>query len=713
MRAENEVFDELEALCALPGYLHVIAYFCQRDTSIVYDKEITPKDLVRLYNTSKRLLRTEISTLVGLVAKVEITLSQPDPDSMQTMITRTEALLEEMHEVLAAPLRAPKDPALMAGGRRAPSDGAMLREPIFYSGESAYEFQYRDFAREKYSRDAEWLERNFGFCVDDAVEVASGAMTLVNDQLGQWMRDSKDADPDSWNWLPIYRMRVEDLAIRSGLESTVVAAVLRAFSCRCGNSFNSAFNRLSEFNATDARPFLGIDEEEFILFLPQAFGESIYDSPFYWMLADDSYRDQATHHRGLFAEEFSAARLAAVFGESRVHKNVIIATAGGDRLGEIDVLVIFANRAMIVQTKSKRLTIAARKGSDQAVRSDFAKGIQAAFDQGVSCAKLLREGKELLIKSDGTRLTPTIPITDIFLFCAVSDSYPALAQQAWHLLNSGETIAGVAVPLVLDVFLLDVLCEILSRPLYFLGYVDSRARMADSVVASHEIAALGFFLKTTFPSVGKDLYALNDDTAIDVNIAMTARRTAISGARVPPGLLVALSLPKLERLMSDIERMEEAATVDFMILLLSMGIRSIEDFAQAYDQMFSTHVDLPTRDITLHLNDSGITIHLNSLPNEEALDLLHAHCERRKYLARATSWYGIGVSPPNGDFRFGVKLDFPWLHSVELDADTAGMRKGFRSFAAAGAASLRTRKIGRNEPCPCGSGKKYKKCCMV
>ena len=22
-------------------------------------------------------------------------------------------------------------------------------------------------------------------------------------------------------------------------------------------------------------------------------------------------------------------------------------------------------------------------------------------------------------------------------------------------------------------------------------------------------------------------------------------------------------------------------------------------------------------------------------------------------------------------------------------------------------------KIGRNEPCPCGSGKKYKKCCML
>ena len=26
-------------------------------------------------------------------------------------------------------------------------------------------------------------------------------------------------------------------------------------------------------------------------------------------------------------------------------------------------------------------------------------------------------------------------------------------------------------------------------------------------------------------------------------------------------------------------------------------------------------------------------------------------------------------------------------------------------------ATIRTQKIGRNDPCPCGSGKKYKKCC--
>jgi uncharacterized protein YecA (UPF0149 family) len=24
-----------------------------------------------------------------------------------------------------------------------------------------------------------------------------------------------------------------------------------------------------------------------------------------------------------------------------------------------------------------------------------------------------------------------------------------------------------------------------------------------------------------------------------------------------------------------------------------------------------------------------------------------------------------------------------------------------------------TKKVGRNDPCPCGSGKKYKKCCRL
>lgn len=42
-----------------------------------------------------------------------------------------------------------------------------------------------------------------------------------------------------------------------------------------------------------------------------------------------------------------------------------------------------------------------------------------------------------------------------------------------------------------------------------------------------------------------------------------------------------------------------------------------------------------------------------------------------------------------------------------FDASTAGRRPGERM----GPIVRDTPKVGRNEPCPCGSGKKYKKCC--
>ena len=52
----------------------------------------------------------------------------------------------------------------------------------------------------------------------------------------------------------------------------------------------------------------------------------------------------------------------------------------------------------------------------------------------------------------------------------------------------------------------------------------------------------------------------------------------------------------------------------------------------------------------------------------------------------------------------GIPLD-------QLPAVTEPARQEHEPLLAA-AASAVNRKIGRNEPCPCGSGKKYKKCCL-
>ena len=52
-----------------------------------------------------------------------------------------------------------------------------------------------------------------------------------------------------------------------------------------------------------------------------------------------------------------------------------------------------------------------------------------------------------------------------------------------------------------------------------------------------------------------------------------------------------------------------------------------------------------------------------------------------------------------------------WKYSIELDADQPEDVNDLELLLNPPKTVIAEKKIGRNEPCPCGSGKKYKKCC--
>src|SRR6266403_1552215 len=172
MRPEQEIFDELARLCISPGYVHAIAYFCFRDSVVRFAGEMTAEDLRHLFSPS-HLIRTEIATLVGLLMKSDINYALPDPGVLQQYLDQTEALLEELHQAIARSCFAGFDlQQAVENGLNPFSRGEALREPIFYSGESAYSFQYRDLSPRKYAADSEWLKANKGFSMDAARDVA-------------------------------------------------------------------------------------------------------------------------------------------------------------------------------------------------------------------------------------------------------------------------------------------------------------------------------------------------------------------------------------------------------------------------------------------------------------------------------------------------------------------------------------------------------------
>ncbi len=144
-------------------------------------------------------------------------------------------------------------------------------------------------------------------------------------------------------------------------------------------------------------------------------------------------------HRGSFTEEFAFERLKRVFGENLVFKNIDIFDSK-KKVGEIDVLVVFAGRAIVLQAKSKKLTIEARKGNDLSLRNDFKKAIQDSYDQAFDCSIFLSDSQYKLFSADGMELKIYRKFEEIYPVCLVSDHYPALTFQSTQFLQQNKSV---------------------------------------------------------------------------------------------------------------------------------------------------------------------------------------------------------------------------------------------------------------------------------
>ena len=97
MRNEAEVFADLRVLCRSSGYVHALANICFRDNIVRYSGQMRPKDMLPMFSFD-RLIRTEISTLIGLMIQGEMDWTRPSPYVVQEQMDSTDSLLKELHE---------------------------------------------------------------------------------------------------------------------------------------------------------------------------------------------------------------------------------------------------------------------------------------------------------------------------------------------------------------------------------------------------------------------------------------------------------------------------------------------------------------------------------------------------------------------------------------------------------------------------------------
>lgn len=717
--SEQELFDELEVLCKSPGYLHAIAYFCFRDNTIQYAREEMAVDDVMQQFSMERLVRTEISTLIGLACKGDLDISLPGPQKIQQYIDKTESLLQDIHKAMMPPLEKIFDKNKIGDPDFNPfRTGEALRESIFYGGEAAYNFQYRDLSTIKYQDDSEWFLDNKGYSIEQAENVVSALLQLQNDKITDLIPSLIEKHPEEWSQLPGFIFSTEELAEASSIDFEVSKSLIESFVAPT-NIDKNQFTALDDFNPLNAYPIIKINENEYILFQNYSLLEALYETPFFWFNDDENYKVKARENRGIFTEKFSEERLKIVFGENRVFTNIDIYKDKKTKIGEIDVLVVFSNRAIVLQAKSKKLTIAARKGNDNCLQDDFKKAVQDAYDQAYLCSEFLNNDSCRLVDSSGEELIIDRNFREIYPFCVVSDHYPALSFQARQFLKY-KTTEKIKAPFIMDVFLLDVMTEMLQSPLHFLSYINRRVEYSEKILSNHELTILSYHLKQNL-WIDNDvsMIQLGDDIGADLDLAMLTRRNGAPGIDTPDGILTKYKDTTFGQLIDEIDSLDDPATIDLGFMLLSLSGDTIEQINDGIEQLCYLHKkDGRSHDLTLGIDagKTGLTIHCNSDEVDVAGLRLQNHCDKRKYALKAKTWFGLCIDPHSKKVKFGLELDFDWKQSDKMDEVTKNLPKP-QNLKNGGRLNFKTkkrrgRKIGRNEPCPCGGGKKYKKCCI-
>lgn len=659
MRPENEIFEDLAALCRSPGYVHALAAISLRSSIVIVDRELTAETMSSLYSPF-RLIPTEINALVGLMMRDRISFDIPEIGVVSEYVRQTNNLLEELHETIIETGTKVIFAAIASENLSNPFvTGDVLREIIFYGGMSAYAFQYRDMAPMKYAADAEWLAANKGLRVDACHAVCRTVVEILQARVVQTLDETSSMSTETSTVLPGFTFSSSEVAARGNLNTTDVRAVLDAFSLPIDQR-NYTFTSLHCFNIAYAYPLIRKSADEYVLLQHYALPEAFYNTPFYWMLDDKAYADQALRNRGEFTEAFAYQTLTRLFGSSHVFRNVDVRKSRHEILGEIDVLVLYGDQAIVLQAKSKMLTLEARSGNETELRRDFKAAVQSAADQATQCAGAILLEEVELRSRDGRSIPSTDGVREILPVCVVSDHYPALAFQASQFLTT-PSIDHIARVLTIDLFALDAMAELLASPLRFISYLHLRSRCGAKLVFGHENTPLGYHLKNNLWLEDQtDMLVLQDDVSTDVDIAMAVRRDGLPGTAIPDGILTRLTNSLVGTLIAELERQPNPAAIRLGLLLLELSEHTVTKVSDAISATVAkTQQDGNLHDATVRLSeaDSGITFHCAARSDEDAEAGLQHHCAYRKRIHRACQWFGVALRVDGSLQLVGALID--------------------------------------------------------
>lgn len=660
----QKILNDLEKLCQTSDYIHIIAFFCYKNDSILFSSE-TKTIISEIRNEEYWLIRKEISLLIGLMVKTNISLSLPSHSKFSKLIKKTIKLLSNLRNALSERTQKSfwKDPI----NNNPFNSGEFWESELFYSPDTSFDFQYLEFAKERYSKDEEWFLERKGYSPVQLYNVLKNIKDIQQVKSKFLLSQEFKDNPNKYQYefLSIFTFSIQDLIIKTKSSAKIISLILTDF-CIKNEKVNSFFSHFSDINQSHFYPIIQLSNDEFVLLQYYNLCEAFYEKPSHEMLQDSNYK-KASQNRGDFLEELLLAQLSKIFPQKNLFPNCILWQNKQKMIGEIDLLITYANKAVIFQAKSKRLTKEAKKGNKDFLLADFKESTTASYNQALRCAKSLMNDQYKITDKFGSLINLERNFEEIFIFCIVSDYYPLLSHQIRHFLKY-EKNEVIKPPIGVELFSLDMLCEFLKTPLLFLDYLNQREKIYDRLTFNREDEVLSFYLERGLNlNTEVNFFALDESCADKLYIGMQARRGEIPVSFEPKELTLRFTEGFYGEVVTQLSIVEDKNALDFGILLLDLDKQIIEKINKGFLHILKlNYLDNRLVDLSITSESWGMTIYINSPTEAEPIERLKFHSEIKKYYQKVQKWFGIIVNPTVRQLEFFV-LNVPWEKDEEFE----------------------------------------------
>ena len=708
-RSGSAIIGELKRLTQEDGFIYT---YCHMVLQALW---ISPNEVADI-DWNQRLNVQELSLLLGLMVKCPLKLTfPPSEEKANQQATIASRLLEELHGThsfsrLEASAWGQADVQYWANKVGNCYDdwmdsGRGMVEPIFYGEDGAYDFQYLEMAEKKYRNDKQWIREHLGTSWKSILNIAEQLKGLAQLRAGQ-IHTASTFQEMSLQCLAVFLFSPEDIG---NVNQDAVASFLDAFALTPGEA-NKEFLHIGAYNAVHSHPVIRLKDNRFFLPIFFNLARSIYESPFYWMLSDKKYKETGLRNRGDATEEIATELLTRAFGDENVHRGVKIRNQNQD-VTDIDVLAIAGNKAVIVQSKSKKLTMASRGGDGESLKVDFQEAVQDAYGQALLSRKALLEASSTLTIQDAGLFRIKDAIDEAYLICLSGDHYPAVTTQVESYLQKKE---GDPYPLAMSIFDLDILTFYLEDPIDLVYYLRQRTVHATHFKSDSEMALLAFHLRNKlYPTEDADLTYIESGMASLIDANFPVAKGYYPKTSSANRLFHQWKNAAFESLVSEIRAIDQPRLTDALFFLYDLAGSGADNLIKFIERTKrATYLDGRLHDFSIPCprNSRGITFvsyPQTSSPVEEKRfkDQVQGLAMARKYKSRANEW--LGLSSRSDDREPCNMLWYskdPWQPDTDLDNLTKVLLKQGRAINVDG------RKIGRNARCLCGSGLKFKRC---